>query len=70
MCTLHGLMSIDLDSNISDASYLNTSLEELNNIGTVDTSDLGNSIQSSLISKEGSSRSKYGVSSYLDAPNR
>lgn len=56
-------MFIDLDSNLSDGSYLNASLEELNNIGTLDTSDLGNSIQSSLISKE-------GVSSYLDVPNR
>lgn len=69
MCSLYALMSIDLDSNISDASYLNASLEELDNIGAaaLDTSDLGNSIQSSLISKEGS---KYGVSSYLDVPNR
>lgn len=56
-------MFIDLDSNLSDGSYLNASLEELNNIGALDTSDLGNSIQSSLISKE-------GVSSYLDVPNR
>lgn len=57
------LINTDLDSNLSDGSYLNASLEELNNIGALDTSDLGNSIQSSLISKE-------GVSSYLDVPNR
>lgn len=65
MCFFFILMFIDLDSNLSDGSYLNASLEELNNIGAaaLDTSDLGNSIQSSLISKE-------GVSSYLDVPNR
>ncbi|CAH1130336.1 unnamed protein product [Ceutorhynchus assimilis] len=63
------LINTDLDSNLGDMSELNNSINEFNTIGTgyVETSDLGNSIHSSILSKDANKGEKRHV---LDIPNR
>ena len=64
-----------MDSNPGDLAELNNSLNEVNNMisGLPDTSDLGNSIQSSLMSKDGNGeKDKHNAAEchFLNIPNR
>ncbi|KAH1014043.1 hypothetical protein HUJ04_002943 [Dendroctonus ponderosae] len=66
------LVITDLNSSIGDMSELNNLVNDVDPAsGVIDTSDLGTSIHSSIVSKEGSgSREKTIQNSYVDIPNR
>ncbi|XP_066156113.1 uncharacterized protein [Euwallacea fornicatus] len=61
------LVNTDLDSNFGDASIFSESSGELSNPANGDTSDIGTSIRSSIISKEDKTRGRH---TYLDVPDR
>ncbi|XP_050306916.1 uncharacterized protein LOC126743743 isoform X2 [Anthonomus grandis grandis] len=69
------LIITDMDSNLGDMSELNHSINDLSNIGAaaaLETSDLGNSIHSSIMSKEGNGVKERVESKmkFLEVPNR
>ncbi|XP_066262397.1 uncharacterized protein [Euwallacea similis] len=61
------LVNTDLDSNLGDMSIFSGSSGELSNPVNGDTSDIGTSIRSSIISKEDKTKDRL---KYLNIPNR